>query len=51
VQDFQWIKAEHSPNWSILPEEERVKEEVWLDVVKGTERYGIDEILRVVGKG
>lgn len=23
VDDFGWIKAAHSPNWSVLPEAER----------------------------
>ncbi|RAL61967.1 hypothetical protein DID88_002456 [Monilinia fructigena] len=35
VDDFKWLKVEHSPNWSILPEEERLKEEIWTDVVPG----------------
>jgi hypothetical protein len=51
VQDFQWIKAEHSPNWSILPESERVSEEVWRDVVPGSPKIGLGEIMKVVRAG
>ncbi|ODQ51362.1 hypothetical protein SAICODRAFT_66972 [Saitoella complicata NRRL Y-17804] len=33
VEDFNWLKKQHSPHWSILPEEERKVREVWEEVV------------------
>lgn len=48
VQDFQWIKAEHSPNWYEIPERERVGDGVWRSVVGGDEGVSIDEILKKV---
>jgi tubulin-specific chaperone C len=51
VDDFKWLKTEPSPNWSVLPREERVKDEIWRDVVqgKGHARLSVDEILARVG--
>jgi hypothetical protein len=49
VDDFKWLKAEHSPNWSTLPEEERIPEEVWTTVVPGKPGIGVQDILKVVG--
>ena len=46
VDDFKWLKAEHSPNWSILPPEERVVDEVWRDVVPGGPGWSLDDILK-----
>ncbi|KAB8293204.1 hypothetical protein EYC80_007544 [Monilinia laxa] len=49
VDDFKWLKVEHSPNWSILPEEERLKEEIWKNVVPGEPGVGLDDILKRIG--
>jgi hypothetical protein len=49
VDDFKWLKAEHSPNWSILLENERLNEEIWTKVVPGGPGVGLDDILRKVG--
>jgi len=49
VDDFKWLKAEHSPNWSILPETERLQKEVWTSVVPGGQGMGLDDILKRVG--
>ncbi|KAH8661380.1 tubulin binding cofactor C-domain-containing protein [Tricladium varicosporioides] len=49
VDDFKWLKAEHSPNWSILPEKERLAEEIWTTVVPGGPGVGLDDILKKVG--
>lgn len=38
VDDFKWLKAGHSPNWSILPEEDRVDDKVWANVVTLAQR-------------
>jgi len=49
VDDFKWLKADHSPNWSILPEEQILKEEIWTTVVPGGPGVGLEDILKVVG--
>ncbi|KAG9229632.1 tubulin-specific chaperone-like protein c [Amylocarpus encephaloides] len=49
VDDFKWLKAEHSPNWSILPESERLSEETWTTVMPGGPAYGLNDILRKIG--
>ncbi len=49
VDDFKWLKAEHSPNWSILPDVEILKEEVWTTVVPGGPGIGLEDILRKIG--
>jgi len=46
VDDFKWLKAEHSPNWSILPDEDRLDEQVWTDVVPGGPGVGLEDILK-----
>ncbi|KAH0542356.1 hypothetical protein FGG08_003201 [Glutinoglossum americanum] len=45
VDDFKWLKAEHSPNWSILPPENRIALRVWTDVVPGGSGVDLDGIL------
>ncbi|KAG9243002.1 tubulin-specific chaperone-like protein c [Calycina marina] len=49
VDDFKWLKAEHSPNWSILPEAEILAEPVWSKVVPGGPGIGLEDILKKVG--
>lgn len=61
VDDFKWLKSEPSPNWCVLPENKRIPETVWGDVLAGNggEDAGGDgsadasssaeEILRKVG--
>ena len=49
VDDFKWLKAEHSPNWSILPEDQRLKEEIWTKTVHGGPGVGLDDILKKAG--
>ncbi|KAM0324782.1 hypothetical protein ACHAQA_007746 [Verticillium albo-atrum] len=48
VDDFKWLKAEKSPNWSVLPEEERLDEKIWEDVVPGEPGKGLKDILQAV---
>ena len=44
VDDFKWLRSEQSPNWGVIPEKERVGEEVWrkllAKVPKGEEGEG-----------
>jgi hypothetical protein len=49
VDDFKWLKADQSPNWTVLPEEERLKEEVWREAVPGRPGAGTEDILKEVG--
>lgn len=49
VDDFKWLKAEHSPNWSILPEEQRLKSEIWTKVVPGGPGVGLEDIFKKIG--
>jgi len=49
VDDFKWLKDTASPNWSILPEDRRVSQEVWKDTVCGNASLSTDDILRKVG--
>ncbi|KAM0284141.1 hypothetical protein ACHAQH_002130 [Verticillium albo-atrum] len=48
VDDFKWLKAEASPNWSVLPKEERVDERIWVEVVPGVPGKGLKDILQAV---
>lgn len=49
MDDFKWLKAEKSPNWSILPEEERLPEDVWTKCVPGEPGKDLGDILKRVG--
>lgn len=49
VDDFKWLKAEHSPNWSILPEAERLSEEIWTETVPGKPGKNAEDILKEIG--
>jgi len=48
VQDFQWLRSEPSPNWSVLPEEHRVNGPMWRTVDENDSR-DVNEILEMVG--
>ncbi|KAK0721507.1 tubulin binding cofactor C-domain-containing protein [Apiosordaria backusii] len=51
VKDFLWLKqGEQSPNWSVLPEGERIKDEAWRGLLEDRdESKGVKEILGSVG--
>ncbi|KAI1860328.1 uncharacterized protein JN550_011594 [Neoarthrinium moseri] len=49
VDDFKWLKTEPSPNWSVLPEEKKLPEEVWTKDICGNPSMRTDDILRKVG--
>lgn len=53
VDDFKWLKAAASPNWSLLPESEAIPEEVWKKALAGGPNVVIDDTLRElrVGQG
>lgn len=48
VDDFKWLKSEPSPNWSTLPVNERLQENIWTTVVPGGPGVGLDDILKKV---
>ena len=49
VDDFKWLKAEQSPNWGVLPEEQRLGIDIWKKTFPGTPGEGVNDLLRKVG--
>lgn len=49
VDDFKWLKAGHSPNWTIMPELDRLGEDVWTKVVPGQLGLSVGDVLKKVG--
>lgn len=49
VDDFKWLKADHSPNWTVLAEDERLSNELWTKVVPGLPGYSVEESLKKLG--
>lgn len=49
VDDFKWLKAGHSPNWSTLPGAEMLSDEIWTKVVPGQPGASVGETLKNVG--
>jgi hypothetical protein len=49
VDDFKWLKAGHSPNWTTLSDNERLSDELWRDVVPGRAGVSVDEALKKLG--
>jgi hypothetical protein len=47
IDDFKWLKVEASPNFSLLAESERIKDEVWRSKVAEVEE--LDDVLKAVG--
>ena len=45
IDDFKWLKAEPSPNWSIQPTEDLVPGETWQQVISGNSRGKLDDLL------
>lgn len=48
VQDFKWLRSEPSPNWGLLEESQRVKANIWTNVVPGVPGKGAEDILKAV---
>lgn len=46
VDDFKWLKAGHSPNWTTLSEAGRLGQEMWEKVVPGQLGVSVDETLK-----
>lgn len=49
VDDFKWLRNEQSPNWSILEEGQRLKEEVWKGIGPEGSGSNVDAALKAVG--
>lgn len=49
VDDFKWLKASESPNWAVMPEADRLPEDVWTEVVPGRPGASVEETLATVG--
>ncbi|KAM0561761.1 hypothetical protein ACHAPJ_002930 [Fusarium lateritium] len=49
VDDFKWLKAGHSPNWTTLSENEMLSDEVWREVVPGQPGVSVEETLKKLG--
>lgn len=48
VHDFNWLKAGHSPNWSIFPPEKRKSPDRW-KLLKNVTNDKVDEVLQELG--
>ena len=46
VDDFKWLKAEQSPNWSLLPPEDTVMDDIWREIVPGGPGWTLEDILK-----
>lgn len=51
VDDFKWLKATDSPNWSVLPETEVIPEGVWKTALVAGPAVNVDDTLRTLGVG
>ena len=49
VDDFKWLKAGNSPNWTTLSETQTLNDDVWTKVVPGQPGASLDDILKKVG--
>ncbi|USP73271.1 hypothetical protein yc1106_00545 [Curvularia clavata] len=48
IDDFKWLKSEPSPHFSILPEVERISDDVWRNVVPQIKEKSLEDILGAV---
>jgi len=49
VDDFKWLKVDHSPNWSTMPDADRKQGDFWVDKVAGKVVDDVASILRIAG--
>ncbi|PHH85664.1 hypothetical protein CDD83_104 [Cordyceps sp. RAO-2017] len=49
VDDFKWLKAGHSPNWTTLSEAQMLDDDIWTKTVPGLPGASVEETLRKVG--
>ena len=48
IDDFGWLKSEQSPHFSLLIESERLKDDIWGDIVSDEHRLSLDDVLKIV---
>ncbi|WEW59960.1 hypothetical protein PRK78_005442 [Emydomyces testavorans] len=47
VDDFSWLKIEHSPNWRMMDEEEElISDDIWKGICTGGEEWSLERILQ-----
>lgn len=49
VDDFKWLKAGKSPNWTVLPEGERISGEAWKRIMSDKSINEVENTLVVAG--
>ncbi|RAR01662.1 tubulin folding cofactor c [Stemphylium lycopersici] len=48
IDDFKWLKAEPSPHFTILPENERIPENAWTHLVPETSETSLHDTLKAL---
>jgi len=48
IDDFKWLKAEQSPNWSLISDQDTIPESTWQEIVPGKPEMGLADILEAV---
>lgn len=48
IDDFKWLKAEPSPHFSIIPEDKRIPDHVWINIVPEERGVSLQDILTAV---
>ncbi|MGG6495341.1 UNVERIFIED_CONTAM: hypothetical protein NY603_20700, partial [Bacteroidetes bacterium 56_B9] len=48
VDDFKWLRAEQSPNWSVMAPGKRIEDRVWKEVVPGGPETSVQNVLDAV---
>jgi tubulin-specific chaperone C len=48
IDDFKWLKPTPSPNWSLLPTQDTVRDDTWRKIVPGGPGRSLEDILTAV---
>ncbi|EUC39379.1 hypothetical protein COCCADRAFT_80954 [Bipolaris zeicola 26-R-13] len=48
IDDFKWLKAEPSPHFSIIPEDKRISDHVWTNIVPEEKGVSLQDVLTAV---
>ncbi|EMD96929.1 hypothetical protein COCC4DRAFT_24875 [Bipolaris maydis ATCC 48331] len=48
IDDFKWLKAEPSPHFSTIPEDKRIPDHVWSDIVPEEKAVSLQDVLTAV---
>ncbi|KAI6778130.1 Tubulin-specific chaperone C [Emericellopsis cladophorae] len=49
IEDFSWRKGGENPNWTVIPENQRLEDTVWAGVMHGRPGASLEETLASVG--